>query len=231
MRRAPSPSPGWSAPSAKPSYRFRQNWESWLKENGGAIVLGLVLAFGSIFGIKQWQIWDINQRQQASAEYEVMIALLSTGNLDAAVSNYETLKLNFSGSPYVSLAALHMAKARLDAGQVDLSIQIFEYAMENAEPEVISVIARQRLARVKVDQGSFDEALELINGVRSASGFEAQFAEIKGDIYRAKGEIDEAARYYTEALDALESGTGDRDYLEIKLESTKSSGIEEGETS
>ena len=48
--------------------------KSWLKENGGAIVLGLVLAFGSLFGIKQWQIWDTNQRQQASAEYEVMVA-------------------------------------------------------------------------------------------------------------------------------------------------------------
>ena len=71
----------------------------------------------------------------------------------------------------------------------------------------------------------------MLNGVPSESGFEAQFAEIKGDIYRSKGEMDEAARYYTEALDALESGTGDRDYLEIKLESTKDSGVEEGETS
>ena len=64
--------------------------KGWLRENGGAIVLGLVLAFGSLFGFKQWQLWSQNQNQQASAEYDVMRSLLSDENLDAAVANYET---------------------------------------------------------------------------------------------------------------------------------------------
>jgi predicted negative regulator of RcsB-dependent stress response len=66
--------------------------KGWLRENGGAIVLGLVLAFGSLFGFKQWQLWEANQNQRASSEFEVMVSLLSAGNMDAAVANYENLK-------------------------------------------------------------------------------------------------------------------------------------------
>ncbi len=205
--------------------------KSWLRENGGAIVLGLVLAFGSLFGLKQWQRWETNQHQQASSEYEVMIALLSEGNLDAAVANYETLKADFSRSAYTSLASLHMAKARLEAGQVDLSAQLLEHAMNNAKPAAVQVVARERLARVRLDQGDHEAALALLNGVPSDSGFEAQFAEIRGDIHRLKGDMAEAARYYSEALDAREAGTGNRAFLEIKLESSGGAVEEEGEAS
>ena len=194
--------------------------KGWLRENGGAIVLGLVLAFGSLFGFKQWQIWESNQNQQASAEYEVMVELLDEGNLDASVANFETLRAEFSDSAYTSLAALHMAKARLDAGQVDLAAQLLEQAMNNAQPPAVQIIARERLARVRIDQGDADAALALIDGSPSTAGFEAQFAEIKGDIFRHKGDLDAASKYYAEALDALETGTGNRAFLEIKLEST-----------
>ena len=54
--------------------------------------------------------------------------------MDAAVSNYEVLKAEYPKSAYTSMAALMMAKARLNAGQLDLAASDFEYAMENAEP-------------------------------------------------------------------------------------------------
>ncbi|HET6592032.1 MAG TPA: tetratricopeptide repeat protein, partial [Xanthomonadales bacterium] len=44
--------------------------KKWLRENGGAIVLGLVLAFGGLFGFRQFQFWQDSKQQQASAEYE-----------------------------------------------------------------------------------------------------------------------------------------------------------------
>lgn len=205
--------------------------KGWLRENGGAIVLGLVLAFGSLFGFKQWQLWSQNQNQQASAEYDVMRSLLSDENLDAAVANYETLKAEFPKSAYTSLASLHMAKARLEAGQVDLAVQLLEHAMNNAQPESMQVVARERLARVRFDQGDSDAALALLNSAPSDSGFIAQFAEIRGDISRMKGEFSEAARYYNEALGALEEGTGNRAFLEVKLEAVGQVVDEAGEAS
>ena len=80
------------------------------------------------------------------------------------------------------------------------------------------MIARERLARLKLSQGDPDAALKLLDGAPSRVGFEAQFAEIRGDIYLAKGETELAMQSYQDALDALEEGVGNRELLNIKLE-------------
>ena len=49
-----------------------------------------------------------------------------------------------------SMAALMMAKARLQAGQVDLAARELTYAMEHGQPEPMKTIARERLARLRM---------------------------------------------------------------------------------
>jgi len=197
--------------------------KSWLRENGSAIVMGLVLAFGLMFGFKQWQAWQVSKRQQASAEYQVLASLIRENNMDAAVANYQVLKSDFPKSAYASMAALMMAKARMAAGQADLAVADLKYAMEHGQPEPFKVIARERLARLRLSQGSLDEALQLIDSAPSSIGFESQFAEIRGDIHAAKGETDQAVENYQAALDALEEGVGNRDLLTMKMQALTAS--------
>ena len=192
--------------------------KNWLRENGSAIVMGLVLAFGLMFGFKQWQSWETSKRQQASAEYQVMVSLIEAGNMDAAVPNYEVLKSEYPKSAYTSMAAMMMAKARLGAGQLDLAITSLTYAMDNAQPEPVKVVARERLARVMLAQGDTAAALALLEGASSDVGFESLFAEIRGDIHLANGEQDLAIASYRTALVTLEDGVGNRELLIIKLE-------------
>jgi predicted negative regulator of RcsB-dependent stress response len=192
--------------------------KSWLRENGSAIVMGLVLAFGLMFGFKQWQAWETSKRQQASAEYQVMASLIKDNNMGEAVSNYEVLKSDYPKSAYTSMAALMMAKSRLIAGQLDLAASDLEFAMQNAKPETVKIIARERLARLRLSQGDVDAASKLLDESPSTIGFEALFAEIRGDIYLAKGETEMAINSYQEALDTLEEGVGNRQFLEIKIQ-------------
>ena len=200
------------------SHEQSERVKGWLRENGGAIVLGLVLAFGGLFGFKQWQLWDLNKSQRASAEYEVMLELLEQNQLDAAVANFETLKQDFPRSAYTSLAALNMARARVEAGQGDLAVTLLRDVMQNARPEPVQVIARERLARLYIDQGDPESALKLLDAAASDSGFEARFAEIRGDAYKAQGRPADAAEAYARALELQESGVGFRPLLEMKLE-------------
>jgi len=193
--------------------------KKWLSENGSAIVMGLVIAFGGLFGFKQWQSWQESNRQQASAEFEVMAELLAEGQLDAAMSNFQNLQDNYSRSPYTSMAALQMARARLDGNQADLAIGLYEFVMENGYPKALAVIARARLARVLLEHGSTNEALAVLQAESNITGFESRYAEIRGDIYQAQGNVDESIVAYQEALDTLEAGEGDRATLELKLES------------
>jgi predicted negative regulator of RcsB-dependent stress response len=192
--------------------------KNWLRENGSAIVMGLVLAFGLMFGFKQWQAWETSKRQQASAEYQVMASLIKDDNMDAAVSNYEILKTEYPKSAYTSMAAMMMAKSRLIAGQLDLAANDLEFAMEHAQPQPVQVIARERLARLRLSQGDTDAALKLLDEAPSTVGFESQFAEIRGDIYTADGETEMAIASYQTAFNGLEEGVGNRELLKIKLE-------------
>jgi predicted negative regulator of RcsB-dependent stress response len=202
--------------------------KKWLKENGSAIVMGLVIAFGGLFGFKQWQSWQENNRQQASAEFQVMGALLATDQIDAAMDNFQTLKDEHARSPYTSMAALQMARARLELKQPDLAIDQYEFVVENGYPKAMQVVARERLARVLLDEGRAEEALTTLDGAGEITGFEARYAEVRGDILFALGRTDEAVTAYREALDALEAGVGDRNKLVMKLEALGADPAEDG---
>ena len=193
--------------------------KKWLQENGSAIVMGLVIAFGGLFGFKQWQNWQETSRQQASYEFEIMGQLLAQDQLDAAMDNFQTLKADHSKSPYASMAALQMARARMEVNQADLAIGLYEYVIENGYPKAMRVVGRERLARVLLDQGQPEEAMATLDGAEDISGFESRFAEVRGDILFAQGRNEEAVAAYRESLDALEEGAGDRNKLVMKLES------------
>jgi predicted negative regulator of RcsB-dependent stress response len=193
--------------------------KKWLQENGSAIVMGLVIAFGGLFGFKWWQNWQETNRQAASTEYEVMGQLLASEQLDAAMANFQSLQDDHGKSPYASMAALQMARARMDVNQPDLAISLLEYVVGNGYPQAMRVVARERLARVLLDQGRAEEALVTLDGATDITGFEARYAEVRGDILFDLGRTDEAVVAYQESLEALEEGVGDRNKLVMKLES------------
>jgi predicted negative regulator of RcsB-dependent stress response len=193
--------------------------KKWLSENGSAIVMGLVIAFGSLFGFKQWQVWQINNRQQASVEFAVMGEFLSAGQLDSAMANFQNLKDDYPDSAYTSMAALQFARARIATNQPDLAITLYEFVVENGYPKALKVVGRERLARVLLDQGEPDTALALLDGAEDITGFESPFAEVRGDIFYSQNNMAEAEIAYLRALEFLEAGAGDRAKLVMKLES------------
>lgn len=192
--------------------------KKWLQQNGGAIVMGLVLAFGSLFGFKQWQNWQDTKGQKSFAEFEIMNERLSEGQLDNAVENYQLLQDEYAKTPYASLAALQMARARVESKQPDLALNHYRFVMESGHPSGLRVVARERMARLLLDQGQAEEALNIINGEQQLSGYESRYAETRGDILTALGRKDDAIAAYQEALATLEEGLGDRALLLLKLE-------------
>ena len=193
--------------------------KKWLQQNGSAIVMGLVLAFGGLFGFKQWQTWQDTKGQKSYSEFEMMNEHLTEGQLDTAMDNFQVLQEDFAKSPYASLAALQMARARVESKQVDLAINNLRMVMENGRPAGLKVVARERLARLLLDQGQAAEALVVIEGETGLTGHESRYAETRGDILVALGRKDEAVAAYQSALDTLEEGLGDRAFLVLKLES------------
>jgi len=52
--------------------------------------------------------------------------LLTEGQLDAAMANFQSLQEDYPDSPYTSMAALKMARARIEVDQPDLAIGLLE---------------------------------------------------------------------------------------------------------
>jgi len=200
------------------SHEQSERVKGWLRENGSAIVMGLVLAFGGLFGFKQWQVWQDSKSQEASAAYETLVELLQDERLDDAVGNFETLRADYPDSSYTALAALQMARSRVERDQPDLAISLLERALPQAQPAPMKVIIRERLARLHLEQGDPEAALAVIDGAASSTGFESRFAELRGDVHRARGELTEALAAYEEALALKDSGVGYRPLLEMKIE-------------
>ena len=192
--------------------------KKWLRENGSAIVMGLVIAFGGLFGFKQWQSWQDSNRQRASVEYAVMDQLLAARQVDEAMANYQTLQDEYPNSTYTSMAALKMARARIELNQADLAVGLYRQVVESGYPAALVAVARERLARVLLDQGQADEALRVLDSAPDTTGFEARYAEVRGDIHLSQGRSDEAVAAYLDALASLEAGVGDRDKLVLKLQ-------------
>jgi predicted negative regulator of RcsB-dependent stress response len=199
--------------------------KKWLQQNGSAIVMGLVLAFGGLFGFKQWQIWQDTKGQKSYSEFEAMNNRLSEGQLDSAMDNFQVLQQDFAKTPYATLAALQMGRARIESKQPELAINHYRFVMENGRPAALKVVARERLSRLLLDQGLADEALATIDGEIKPAGFEARYAETRGDILLALDRKEEAIAEYQSALENLEEGLGDRAWLVLKLESL---GVTEG---
>ncbi|MEJ8568372.1 YfgM family protein [Elongatibacter sediminis] len=192
--------------------------KKWLQENGAAIVIGIVVAFGGLFGFKQWQSWQASKQQEAYAEFNVMSELLSASQLDAAMDNFQNLQDQHADSPYASLAALQMGRARVEASQPDLAINQYRFVMDEGRPTALKTVARLRLARLLLAQDKAEEALSLIENAPETEGFVAGFAEVRGDILKTLGRSEDAVTAYQEALDSLEPGVGDRATLVLKLE-------------
>ncbi len=71
----------------------------------------------------------------------------------------------------------------------------------------------------------------MLNGADDVTGFEARYAEVRGDILFAQGRSDEAIAAYQESLELLEAGAGDRAKLQMKLEAMGAEVPEDGNES
>ncbi len=192
--------------------------KKWWAENGIAIGLGLVIGLGGIFGWRGWQSHIHVQAEAASAIYENMIISTRTGETDNARELGEQILSDYDSTTYASYAAMILAKLAVDDGDLSTARQQLEFASKKAKKEELKLLAKLRLARVLLAEDKPDEALSLLDQA-NFSGFASASAELKGDIFAARGDNDSALKEYTAALANSRTGSDQYAILEMKLDS------------
>ncbi len=192
---------------------------NWIREYGAAIVMGLVLAFGGIFGFRYWQEHQVAQRALAADYFNLVQNEIEAGRTESAQEHFESLQEEVGSSAYGGLAAMALAAAQVEDGRLERAARLYRDVLENRRLEMLWPVARLRLARVLEAQGEAQAALEVLTD-GPAPGFEAPWSELRGDLLLATGEVDQARLAYQDALEELGGQAGSQRLLQMKLDAT-----------
>ena len=185
----------------------------WWKENGTAIIAGVVIGLGGIFGWQAWGNYQDRIGQEASIAFNQLVNAKQKGETESASKQAELMRLEYEGSSYAVFAALIQAKLKLEQGDAPAARSQLEWAMAKADNESLQRLAKLNLARILLSEGDLDGAAKLADV--DTGGFAGEFAQLRGDIAVQRGDKQAAFDAYTLAMT---KETSNRDLLQMKLD-------------
>lgn len=173
-------------------------FKRWWRENGKAVISGLVLAVVITLG---WQWWQGQREAKAHMAGQVYAQVLSKLDSQPAEARApaEQLLNDFSGTTYADLAALALARLDVEGGQHDAARVRLQRLVEQGHDDSIKSLARLRLARLMWGMGDAEAALKQLDATWPEA-FKAEAETLRGDVLLALKHPDEARKAYDTAL-------------------------------
>jgi len=198
-------------------YEQGEQVRKWIKENGIAVAVGVVLAFALLFGWRQWQAHKANTEIQAASQFAVVQNAAQSGNKQAMGAALGDLQRNYAKSSYAAFASA--AVAEYDVGKDDLkqAAQNLQWAVSHSKQPALQALFSLRLARVLLADGKAQEALAALGKVPSGD-YAAMAAELRGDAQLKLGKADAARTDYQDALAKLDKDAPGRSAVQMKLD-------------
>lgn len=193
-----------------------EHLKQWFRENGLAIVLGVVIGLSGIGGVRYWFSYQKTQAEEASIIYDQLATSLTAKKYVDVIQQGRQLVESYDNTSYAILGAFAMAKASLATGDAATARDHLAWALGQADDDAMQHIARIRLARLFVDAKDYTAALKLITDT-SQGAFGSLYEELRGDIYTLTDKLDQAREAYRLALlDAKDSSR--RQFVQMKLD-------------
>lgn len=189
----------------------------WIRENGIAVAVGVVLALVLVFGYRQWQAHRTGHQFQAAGQYAVVQNAVQGDNKQAMTAALGELQKNYANTPYAALGSA--AVAEYDVGKDDLkpAAQNLQWAVSHSEQPALKALFTLRLARVLIAQDQGKQALAALDGI-PAGDYAAIAAELRGDAQLKVGNADAARTAYSQALAKLDKDAPQRNAVQMKLD-------------
>ena len=162
---------------------------------------------------------SVNQSNDEEASQLFQDVIVSKiGNIDEIKSKVGELQNDFSNSPYAARASIYYSKLLVETGDYTAAAKELIWASdENIEPSIQSM-ANYLLGNLYLVEKKLDEALEVANKIIT-DGYIGLANDLKGDIYLAKGDKENAIKSYELALNYF-GGQGElHKVIENKLNS------------
>lgn len=187
--------------------------KKWWHENGKAVIGGAVLGLVIVGGWQGWTRYGAGRAEQASAYYEQFSISAQSNDVAAAKKQAERIFDEFGSSTYAVMTALEMARIEYAEGQHEAAVARLRWVISSVADATLAQLARLRLARLLLDANDLDGALALSDETVTKE-FAADFAALRGDVLRARGDLENARIAYQDALD---KGVTNQDLVRMKL--------------
>lgn len=205
-----------------------ENLKRWWKEYGKFVIAAVILGVAAYFGWNNWKDHQRAKAEKASATYEQLVNIINRdvssalSETDRAMATQLANELKDNHKKlYAHTAAFFLAKVAVENNNLDQAATELQWVLSANPDAATEQIARLRLARVLTAKQSYDDALAQLAREPSAA-FAADYAEVRGDIYKLKGELDKARSSYDAALAATDPQQQERYMLlQMKVDDLK----------
>lgn len=191
--------------------------QKWWKDNGKAVVVGLVIGLGGVFAWTTWQSRVETTAVNVSVVYQSMVDMAAADDHGEALLRAEQIMHEHPDSEYAALSGLLGAKSALADGRQDEARRLLGWVIEHAAREELRDLARIRSARLLIDADEPDQGLAMLTEVKTPA-FAATVEELRGDILADRQQSEAAARAYESALASPSITSGMRARVNMKLD-------------
>lgn len=190
--------------------------KKWWDTNGTAIIVGLVIGLGGIFGYRYWESSKMLAGEAASANYEHLLVMSQGGASDETTAAADAIINTQPDSPYAKMAALLSAKLAVDENDYATAKQRLQWVIDRPEKGELTELARARLAQILLAENDVDGAVSTFNTLSADA--QTRFHELNGDIKLAQGDADGAREAYQLAMDQAAEFGIDTEPVQLKLD-------------
>ena len=198
--------------------------KSFFQKYGSAMVTGILIALIAFFGWEYWQKKTLAENQNATAKVQQLMDDANIANGDVKIItalSASAAKIVKDNPDSVQAIQSQMVMAKLAYEKNDYALAERELKkVENSKIKDIGLlqVVKIKLADAQLAQKKYDDALKTLSAVTDPA-FQATAEELKGDIYVAKSDINNAQKAYQVAWKAVLERKQERQILQIKLES------------
>lgn len=191
--------------------------KAWWEKNGKFLIVALIVIVSTVVGGRVWMNFKQAETGKVSAQYDLLLEEMDAGKVDSALQRGATIVEQNGSTEYAPLAALAMAKMEVEKNDLTNARLHLQWALDHASLDEIKHVARLRLARVLMAEAKFDDALSLAN-TSDTGAFAGEYDFLRGEVYSAKGQVDQARTAYESALKSETLGGQTKSIIRLKLD-------------
>ena len=191
--------------------------KAWWKQWGKLVIAALVLAALAAAAYFGWNAYKREVAAKAADIYAAVTKAAQEGDTKKAREHAASLVEKYPRTGYAPLAALIAARLSFDVPDLAAAKQHLQWVIANGRDDDLKNVAKLRLAGVLLDEKQYEEALKLLD-VKPESPMGNLFADLRGDVFMAKGAAAEARSAYQSALERTDTKSPYRNLIQIKID-------------